>query len=214
MQQITGRSRREEIAVRIADAVTCVLPHMRDHIEWSPVFAHRVEQIRVSQLRLTEETAESRRQDFERLCAEYRTMREELDATPEVRERPRWFEEISGVYWQMARAARVVEMFERQQAEPALPVTVHATRIGDMAFVTYPLALYLDFGMQIKARSKAVQTLTVQTADGHYRYLPTQRSLAGSAYGAVPESVVFGPQGGQELVEGTLKLIESLWAQD
>ena len=68
-----------------------------------------------------------------------------------------------------------------------------------------------DFGTQIKARSKAVQTFTVQTADGHYRYLPTQRSLAGSAYGAVPESITFGPEGGRELVERTLELISSLW---
>ena len=68
-----------------------------------------------------------------------------------------------------------------------------------------------DFGIQIRARTKAVQTFTVQTADGHYRYLPTERSLAGSAYGAVPESLEFGPQGGRELVEETVKLIESLW---
>ena len=58
-----------------------------------------------------------------------------------------------------------------------------------------------------------MQTFTVQTAAGHYRYLPTERSVAGGAYGAVPESIVFGPQGGRELVEGTLELIESLWAE-
>jgi hypothetical protein len=104
-------------------------------------------------------------------------------------------------------------MFERQQARAKLPVTLHVVRIGDMAIATHPVALYLDFGMQIKARSKAVQTFTVQTADGHYRYLPTERSLAGSAYGAVPESITFGPEGGRELVEATLKLIESLWEE-
>ena len=55
---------------------------------------------------------------------------------------------------------------------------------------THPVALYLDFGVLIKARSKAVQTLTVQTADGHYRYLPTARALAAGGYGSVPESIV------------------------
>ena len=140
-------------------------------------------------------------------------MREEIEANPEIRKKPRWFEKISGVYWQMARAHRVVEMFERQQAGDKLPVTLHVVRIGDMAIATHPVALYLDFGMQIKARSKAEQTFTVQTADGHYRYLATARSLAGGAYGSVPESIVFDPQGGRELVEATLALIESLWAE-
>jgi len=213
MMKMTGRSWREEIAVRLANAVESILPYMQDHIEWSPEFAHRVEQVKLSRLHVTEETAEDRRQEFERLLAEYRKMRDEIDASPETREQPGWFEKISGVYWRLARANRVVEMFETQQTESTLPVRLHAVRIGDMAMATHPVALYLDFGIQIKARSKAVQTFTVQTADGHYRYLPTQRSLAGSAYGAVPESIVFGPQGGRELVEETLKLIESLWVQ-
>ncbi|MDY0169122.1 MAG: hypothetical protein RBS80_21445 [Thermoguttaceae bacterium] len=213
MLRLAGRSSREEIAKRLGDAVASLLPYMKENIEWDPVFAHRVEQVELTQLRVTKEMAESRRQQFEPLFAQYRKMREEIDANPEIREKPRWFEKISGVYWQMDRADRVVRMFERQQAGEKLPVTLHVVRIGDMAIATHPVALYLDFGMQIKARSKAVQTFTVQTADGHYRYLPTERSLAGSAYGAVPESITFGPEGGRELVEETLKLIESLWEE-
>ena len=211
MLKLAGRTWRQEIAVRLADAVTSVLSDVQDHIEWNPVFAHRLEKVELPQLRVTEEMAESRRREFERLLSEYRKMREEIEANPEIRKKPRWFEKISGVYWRMARADRVVEMFQRQKTEPDIPVRIHVVRIGDMAIATHPVALYLDFGMQIKARSKAVQTFTVQTADGHYRYLPTQRSLAGSAYGAVPESITFGPEGGRELVERTLELISSLW---
>ncbi len=75
---------------------------------------------------------------------------------------------------------------------------VHVVRVGDVAIATHPVALYLDFGTQIKPRSKAVQTFTIETADGHYRYLPTARSLAGSAYGAVPESIVNQPSDGPQ----------------
>jgi len=163
--------------------------------------------------RLTKEEAQGRRLEFERLFAEYRKMCQEIDANPEIRKKPRWFEKISGAYWRLARANRVVEMFELQQTEPKLAVPVHVVRIGEMAMATFPVALYLDFGTQIKARSKAVQTFTVQTADGHYRYLPTARSIAGGAYGAVPESTVFGPEGGRELVERTIELIDALWAE-
>ena len=120
--------------------------------------------------------------------------------------------DITPVYWHLARAVRFMDRYELQHTDPKMSVPIHVVRIGDMAIATFPLAPYLDFGIQIKARSKAVQTFTVQTADRHYRYLPTERSLAGGAYGAVLESTVFGPKGGRELVEQTLELIESLWA--
>jgi len=87
-------------------------------------------------------------------------------------------------------------------------------RIGDVAIATNPFELYLDYGMQIKARSKAVQTMTVQLANGYFRYLPTERSVAGGAYGAIPESNEADPDGGRQLVERTLELIESLWEED
>ena len=212
MRKLTGRNRREEIAVRLANAVTSVLPYMQDQIEWNPTFVHRVAQIELSRRQLTEKEVQSRRQDFDRLLKQYRKMRQQIEANPKMREKPRWFQDISAVYWRMARAARVVRMFELQQTEPKIPMQVHVVRIGDMAIATFPLAPYLDFGIQIKARSKAVQTFTVQTADGHFRYLPTQRSQTGNAYGAVPESTVFGTKGGRELVEQTLELINSLWA--
>ena len=85
-------------------------------------------------------------------------------------------------------------------------------RIGDMAIATNPFELYLDYGVQIKARSKAVQTFVVQLV-GNGTYLPTQRSIKGGAYGAVPASTEIGPEGGRELDERTLELIDSLWAE-
>jgi len=80
-----------------------------------------------------------------------------------------------------------------------------------MAIATNPFELYLDFGMQIKARSKAVQTFTVELCNGGYGYLPTARSVAGGAYGAIPESNEVGPEGGRELVQRTLEMLDSLW---
>ena len=66
--------------------------------------------------------------------------------------------------------------------------------------------------MQMKARSKAIQTFIVQLT-GTGTYLPTARSVAGGAYGAVPASTTIGPEGGRELVKQTLELIDSLWAE-
>lgn len=48
---------------------------------------------------------------------------------------------------------------------------------------------------------------------GSGSYVPTERSVAGGAYGAIPESTEVGPEGGRELVEQTLELLDSLWAE-
>ena len=225
MQELTGRNRREQIAVRIADAVTSVLPYMEEQIEWNPAFAHRVEQVELSRRRLTEEDIRTPRsthhraevetveEAFERLREEYRAMLEALEANPEMREERGWFRDITGVYWRMARAARVLDRFEIQQTQPSMPVEVHVIRIGDVALATNPFELYLDYGVQIKARSRAVQTFVVQRAGGG-SYVPTERCVAGGAYGATPESTPIGPEGGRELVERTLELIGSLWEDE
>ncbi len=214
MQKITGRNRREEIAARIADAVTSVLPFMKEHVDWSPVLAHRMEQIELTRRRVTKEEVESKaRRDFEELLAQYTKMRRELEEHPERKQKANWYKDITRVYWHLARAIRFMNRYELQYTDPKMSVPIHVIRIGDMAIATNPFELYLDYGMQIKARSKAVQTLTVQLANGYYRYLPTKRSVAGGAYGAIPESNEADPEGGRQLVERTLKLIESLWAE-
>ena len=48
---------------------------------------------------------------------------------------------------------------------------------------------------------------------GSGSYVPTERSVTGGAYGAIPESTEVGPQGGRELVERTLELLDSFWAE-
>lgn len=222
MQRLTGRRRREEIAVRIADAVTSVLPFAEKTVDFNPAFAHRVEEVKLSRRRLTADDVEKPRstphrpqvetvqQAFDRLREQYRAMREEIEADPEIKKKPGWYKSITAVYWRMRRASRVVDRYELQKTQPTLPIEVHVIRLGDMAIATNRFELYLDYGMQIKARSKAIQTFVVQLA-GQASYLPTKRSIAGGAYGAVPESTEVGPEGGRELVDRTVELIASLW---
>ncbi len=222
MQRLTGRSQRGEIAVRIADAVTSVLPVARKNIDWNPVFDHRVEQMEISRRRLSDKDIKTPRrtphrpqletteQAFNRLREEFQTMRDKIEAHPELKQKPGWFNAITAVVWRMRRASRVLDRFELQKTQPTMPVEVHVIRLGDMVIATNRFELYLDFGTQIKARSKAAQTFVVQLA-GQASYLPTERSVAGGAYGAVPESTEVGPEGGRELVQQTVELINSMW---
>jgi hypothetical protein len=131
--------------------------------------------------------------------------------------------------------ARIVARYEKLKTNPhpMFSTPVNVLRIGDAVFCTNQFELYTDFAIQMKARSKAVQTFVVQLANGaaepqpadhatqsekadwEYRssgtYLPSERAKKGGGYGAVIQSNVVGPEGGQVLVEETLKMINGLW---
>jgi len=85
-------------------------------------------------------------------------------------------------------------------------------RLGDVAIATNPFELFVDFGVQIKARSPALQTFVVQLV-GVEGYLPTARAVRGGGYSAVAESNTVGPEGGQVLVDRTVDLVKSLWPE-
>ena len=88
---------------------------------------------------------------------------------------------------------------------------LHALRLGDVAIATSPFELFLDFGLRIKARSKALQTFIVQLVGDTSGYLPTVRAVGARSYGAEVASNTVGPEGGKVLVEETLKSIDELW---
>ena len=213
MDRLAGRARRQELAIRIADAVTTTLPYIEKHSESNPPFAHRVEQVELTRRLISEQDVAEAMSDSDQWRERYEKMRREIEANPEIRQKPRWYSNITDAFTRVMRGVRVKKRFELQQTQPKLPYEVHVVRIGDMAMATNPFELYLDYGMQIQQRSRAVQTFIVQLA-GDGAYLPTQRSVEGGAYGAVPASTDIGPEGGRELVERTLELIESLWASD
>ncbi len=113
--------------------------------------------------------------------------------------------------WWPRRLRQVVELYDNGQAMPQYTAEIHAVRIGDIAIITNPFELFLDYGMQMKARSIATQTIVVQLAMGSGIYLPTERGAIGGHYGAHPAISPVGPQGGKELVEASLKMIEELF---
>lgn len=223
MRKLNNQSRREQIADRIADAVTSILPLMEKNIEWSPILKHNMEYVELSRRLLSEEdikvprgthhspVVESVEDRFNRLMGEFQKMYKEFENSPELKKKPNWYNDISGAQWLLTRAWNTLERYKIQKDQPKTPVEVHVVRIGDMVIATNPFELYIDFGMQIKARSKAVQTFLVELANSSEGYLPTMRSVKGGAYGAIPESTQIGPEGGRELVDNTVRLIDSLW---
>jgi hypothetical protein len=201
---------RKQIAIRIADAVTSVFPYMKDNIEWDPVFNHEMERVELSRRLIGIEDVNNALKEGEEYKKRYEKLLKEITDNPSVKEKPRWYTAVTSTYTMMKRGYSVRERYEMEKKQKKMPVEVHVTRIGDVVIATNPFELYLDFGMRIKARSQAVQTFLVQLA-GSGSYLPPTRSTMGGSYGSVPASTLMGPEGGQELVEKTLELINSVW---
>ncbi|NLF73379.1 MAG: hypothetical protein GX575_30445 [Candidatus Anammoximicrobium sp.] len=106
----------------------------------------------------------------------------------------------------------VVKRYEQLQKNPdaTYPVEIHVVRLGDLVVCSNPFELYCEYGVRIKARSKATQTFILQMS-GFGSYLPTARAQAGGSYSAIPQSNIIGPEGGQMLVDKTVEIIEELW---
>jgi len=191
MRRRRGLSARQEIARRIANAVSDVFPHAKSGETDTAVLRHAVRTLDLPMRIVTEE--------------EYRTCRAEAE-----RARP----ESLSHHWHQ----NVVTRYDMQQkvlaegGRPTTPVRVHAVRLGDVAIVTNSFELYGDYGTRIQARSPAAITCVVQLAGrGTNSYLPTARAVAGGGYSAVIQSNWVGPEGGRMLVDESLAMLEGLW---
>ena len=201
---------RKDIAVRLADAVTSVLPYMKDNIDWNPVLKHKLEIVELSRRLIGPEDVNEGKKEAEQWEREYNKLLDEITKNPALKEKPRWYTQITIAHTRMNRGKNVKDRYELEKIQPKMPVEVHILRIGDVVIATNPFEYYLDYGMRIKARSPAIQTFLVQLT-GSGTYVPTTRSIRGGAYGAVPASTLIGPEGGQELVERTVQLINDMF---
>ena len=105
----------------------------------------------------------------------------------------------------------VLRRFDLQEQVDAMDTELHIIRLGTVAFATSPFELFLDFGNQIRARSLAEQTFTVQLANGSEGYLPTEKAEKGGHYSAFISSGQIGHVGGELLVRHTLKQINKMF---
>ena len=192
---------RPEIGNRIANAVDEVLPVAAKDIRDQAELRHTTRTLELPRRDITEEDV----RDAEREIAEYQ------ETFQKFADRPTSDRERSFAFGRRRWYRGVIERFELQKTQPTYPMEMHVVRIGDLVFATNHFELYLDFGIRIKARSRAVQTFVVQLT-GPGTYLPSARSIGGGSYGSVPASNHVGPEGGDVLVEETVKSIGELFS--
>lgn len=210
MLEVKGRTRREEIAVRIADAVSEVAQWMDRCVVWDPVLRHTVERVPLARNQVRDEEVEHSLSEASEWRARYEALRRALDGDPRAKDGSRWYVDVTRAYRRARWYERVALRKSLQESEPRVSVEVQAVRLGDVVFATNPFEYYLDYGIEIKARSDAANCFLVQLA-GPGSYLPTERAMVGKGYGAVPASTIVGPQGGRELADRTVAIMNALW---
>ena len=196
MRGLRGLTRLEEIARRIVRAVDDAYETVKDDRRADVPLIHKVETIRLPMRLVTEAEYAEAKAACEQAAAQ---IEKDPKAADRAYRRMKWYEVT-------------VERFERQKTDPqpTYEMELHVLRIGDAAVCTNPFELFTDYGIRIKARSKAVQTFVVQLV-GRGHYLPTEKAVRGGHYSAVVHSSNVGPEGGQVLVDRTVELINSMW---
>jgi len=181
-----------EIGLRLAEAVDRVLPAARAEVQREPVLKHIVTPVPLPARRVTAQEAAEAQARLEQLIA----------AQPAPR---------SGEGSMLRQMHKLLRRYADQGENLTYDMELHVLRLGDVALATNPCELFLDYGLRIKARSRALQTFIVQLATDQIGYLPTAKAVAGGGYGALVTNGLVGPEGGEVLVERTVELINSLW---
>jgi len=184
-----------ELGRRLANAVEDAFKTAQSPAVREVVFAHHVEELSLPMRKVTAEEAEQARR-----------MAAELSQKPGL-------DPGSSDSRLIRRCHQTVERLEKQGPDPRYSFDLHALRLDEIAICTNPFELFLDYGLQIKGRSRAHQTFVVQLASDRGAYLPTPRAVARGSYGAMVADNTVGPEGGHVLVERTVELLNALWAE-
>jgi hypothetical protein len=188
MRELRKISRLDEIARRIVGGVDEAYEVVKDDRHADVPLVHKVEKIQLPIRLVTKE--------------EYDDAQRVLTTENPTQYRKSWYQ-------------RVVERFEKQKANPkaTFEATIHVLRIGDAAVCATQFEMFTDYGVQIKARSRAVQTFLIQLA-GEPTYVPTGRAAPAGGYSAIVQSNRIALEGGQILVERFVEIINSMWPKE
>tara|TARA_R110002095_G_scaffold147910_2_gene127966 strand:- start:625 stop:2097 length:1473 start_codon:yes stop_codon:yes gene_type:complete len=184
-------TRMQEIARRITLAVNEAHAVAKNDIHKDVVFKHTVQTINLPARLVT-------KAEYLENKAMVADLRKQEQAGQDTMRKRKWYE-------------AVIDRYEEQKPDKTYPVELHAIRLGDIAICNNPFELFTMYGIQMKARSKALQTFVIQLACKTGGYVPTRRAAEGGGYSAIVQSNLVGPEGGQMLVEETVKAINRLW---
>ena len=113
------------------------------------------------------------------------------------------------------RNERAVVRYEEQKEDKTFDTAIFVTQIGEIAFATNRFEYFMDFMHRIQARSPFIQTFVIQLAgvEGG-SYLATERGAANKGYSASLFCNQVSAEGGQQIVEHTLDVLNGMAQQN
>ena len=184
-----------DIAACIADAVCRGFGKAKNTIEKHPVLRHSVKDISLPIRTVTEEVYLQAESEIKKLTSQFSNRRK-----MEGKDLVRFFEPMG-----------IIGRWKLQQKGQYTTTRCSIIRIGNTIICTTPFEVYVEYALQIKARSKAPHVFTIQLTNGVSGYLPTETALNGGSYSSKPASSLVGPEGGRLLTETLIKEINRLW---
>jgi len=208
-----------EIGKRIAHAVDTVYPSAKKSIQTNVVFGHTVKEIKLPTRRVSDEEYKEALAIVEEIMSRepndpnspntaWNRFLKIIEDNEKTEEFGPWDDKITD-FGIVKKKQALVEKYKTQDNDPFYSMELHVIRLGDVAFVSNPFELYLDYGFRMTSRSKAAQTFVIQLSGDSCGYLPTARAIPGGGYSAMVTRI--GPKGGQALVNETVKAIDALW---
>jgi hypothetical protein len=193
MRELRKLTRLEEIARRIDQAVHEAYQGAKQDIRFDAPLIHRVKQVRLPRRMVTED-------EYTEAKAVCEAGAKEGKPDPRLSLERMW-------------SRQTVDRYESQQDDSYYTVELHAIRLGDVAICTNPFELFTEYGIRIRARSRAVQTFIVQLACASGAYVPTEEAIRGGHYSTAVYSNLVGPEGGDVLVDRTVGAVNAMWEE-
>jgi hypothetical protein len=212
------------IGKRLMNAIDDAFPGATANISTKPIFRHIIKNIDIP-------TRKYSKEDYKKAIAIIKKIRskepketnshetawnrflKEIKENEKTKVYGPWDNKLSD-YGILRKQEALVKQYADQDQHPSYSVELHVIRFGEVIFATNPFELFMEYGFRIEGRSKAKLTFLVQLSSGDYGgYLPTKQAVEGNGYrgyGALVNKV--GPEGGQALVNETVRAINDLFA--
>ena len=199
MVRLRNLTQLEEMGRRVVAAVEEAYETVKDERYPNIVLIHKVEKLTLPMRLVTESEYAYCQAEIEKSKAKIAADPKEIETT------------LATINWNKS----AIDRYESQKSNPnpEQEAEIHVIRLGDVAICTSPFELFTDFGIRIQARSKALQTFTIQLAGGPGSYLATASAVSHKGYGAIVQSCTVTPEGGQILVDRTVSLMNAMFTE-
>lgn len=194
---------RRDIAERILVSVKEIYSWAKKDLYKEVPVGHKLETLQLERRKITEEEAEDCRENIKKMEALIPD-RDSVTAE-EYRVAMSNYNSIKN------RNTAALERKKDVEEHPTLAMRMHVARIGDCGFVTERFELYQDFMHRIQARSPFLQTFVLELAgENGCNYLATKRAAENKGYSASLFCNMVSADGGQQIVENGLRILNEL----